>query len=179
MASLEGFLDALASAEPVPGGGAAAGVAASLGAALVCMVCNLTIGRERFREHEPRLIEIRDEADGLRLRALELADEDARVYASLRAAYALPKDDEGRPPAIQTALRAATEVPLQTAELAGRVLALCDDVLPRGNPNLLSDIHVAAAISRGARDGAAVLVRGNLSQILDESFRSACEARLP
>ncbi|HKX05877.1 MAG TPA: cyclodeaminase/cyclohydrolase family protein, partial [Methylomirabilota bacterium] len=51
------WLDALASAAPAPGGGAAAAVNAAIGAALIEMVCRLTIGRPRYARHEPALSE--------------------------------------------------------------------------------------------------------------------------
>ena len=48
--SLADYRDALASGNPTPGGGTAAAVALSQGAALTVMVCNLTIGKERWQE---------------------------------------------------------------------------------------------------------------------------------
>ncbi len=71
------FLEALASGEPVPGGGAAAALQAAVGAALVSMVCNLTIGREKYREHEATMVQTLREAEELRGRALGLAAADA------------------------------------------------------------------------------------------------------
>ena len=38
------FLDELASSAPAPGGGSAAALAAAIGAALVSLVANLTVG---------------------------------------------------------------------------------------------------------------------------------------
>ena len=42
--STEAFLDALASGNATPGGGSAAAIMGAMGAALVSMVANLTIG---------------------------------------------------------------------------------------------------------------------------------------
>ena len=47
---LDTFLDDLSSPAPVPGGGSAAALSAAMGAALLAMVCNLTIGRKRYAD---------------------------------------------------------------------------------------------------------------------------------
>jgi len=44
--TVDQFLDALASSEPVPGGGSGAALAGALAAGLLSMVCNLTIGKK-------------------------------------------------------------------------------------------------------------------------------------
>lgn len=46
--SIQTFLDDLASERPTPGGGGAAAVSGAIGAALVSMVANLTIGKKNF-----------------------------------------------------------------------------------------------------------------------------------
>jgi len=46
--AIEGFLDALASNQATPGGGSAAAILGAMGAALVSMVCNLTIGKKKY-----------------------------------------------------------------------------------------------------------------------------------
>ena len=48
--TLQSFLDALASNAPAPGGGAAAALMGATGAALVSMVCNLTLGKPKRRD---------------------------------------------------------------------------------------------------------------------------------
>ena len=49
------WLDELGSASATPGGGAAAGVAAATGAALIAMVGRLTVGKEGFEDLDARM----------------------------------------------------------------------------------------------------------------------------
>ena len=49
------FLEALASAAPAPGGGAACALSGAMGAALVSMVANLTLARELVPERQSEL----------------------------------------------------------------------------------------------------------------------------
>lgn len=172
--AIEQFVEELASADPTPGGGAAAALEAALGAALISMVCNLTIGKERYRDHEATMTKALAEADALRVEALALADEDATAFAAVSAAYKLPKatDEERavRSRAIQAALREATDAPLRTTRLALRVLQLSDGILEGANPNVLSDVGVAAHCARAALGGAALNVRVNLKLSSDRTF---------
>ncbi len=176
------YLDALASAAPTPGGGAAAALSAATGAALVSMVCNLTIGRERYKAHDEAMRAARDEAALLRGRALALADEDGAAFRAVGAAYGLPRssDEEkaARTAAIQDALKGATATPLRTMETAARVAALCASVVSIGNPNVVSDVGVGALSARAALDGAALNVTINLSLIRDAAFVTASRDRL-
>lgn len=176
------FLDDLASNAPVPGGGAAAALEAALGAALVSMVCSLTIGREKYRAHEQAMMAARDEAEQLRARALALAKEDGDAYSAVGAAYGLPRgsDEEkaARSARIQQALKGATDVPLRTVALAARIVALCSDVVDGANTNAISDVGVGALSGRAALDGAALNVRINLALIKDEAFKAEATALL-
>ena len=52
------FVDVLASKEAVPGGGGAAALVGSIGMALGSMVCNLTIGKKKYAEHEDTIKDI-------------------------------------------------------------------------------------------------------------------------
>jgi methenyltetrahydrofolate cyclohydrolase len=155
-----GYLDDLASAAPAPGGGTVAAVHAAQAAALVRMVCNLTIGRERFAAAEPTMRRAL-QAAAFQDEALSLADEDAAAFSAVTAAYRLPKATAEkaaeRDAAVQTALRGATHVPLRTAANAARVVELCGDILDGANPNLVSDVGVAATSAAAAIDAAALV----------------------
>ncbi|HKO24421.1 MAG TPA: cyclodeaminase/cyclohydrolase family protein [Chloroflexota bacterium] len=101
------FLDELASGAPTPGGGAAAALEAALGAALVSMVCNLTIGREKYRAYEQTMMEARARAEELRTHALDLVAEDSASYSAVGAAYALPRGSDEEKAARQARIQEA------------------------------------------------------------------------
>ncbi|AEH09765.1 MULTISPECIES: cyclodeaminase/cyclohydrolase family protein [Protofrankia] len=180
--TMAGFLAELASPAPAPGGGAAAALQAALGAALVSMVCNLTIGRPRYAEHETTMLSARSGADKARAEALALAAADARAFAAVSDAYKLPKgtDEEraARSRAIQTALVTAAEVPLRTAAVAAAVVGLCARIIDGANVNVLSDVGVAAASARAALDSAAINVRVNTAVMTDADARERATAAL-
>ncbi|MBR5489531.1 MAG: cyclodeaminase/cyclohydrolase family protein, partial [Firmicutes bacterium] len=46
------YLDVLKSDAPAPGGGSASALAAAQGVALVSMVCDLTLGKEKYAEYQ-------------------------------------------------------------------------------------------------------------------------------
>ena len=115
--SLEKFLDELASAAPTPGGGSAAAVIGAMGAALISMVCNVTLGKKGQEAAAPQMLAVRTESERLRSRLTAMIAEDIAVFNALMQAYRMPKatDEEKsrRSAAIQASLRAATETPLE------------------------------------------------------------------
>jgi formiminotetrahydrofolate cyclodeaminase len=170
------WLDELASDAPAPGGGAAAAMNAALGAALVAMVCNLTIGKPRYAEHDQTMREALEQATALRGQALHLAAEDAEAFAAVAAAYKLSKDtdeaNQTRTAAIQRALLRAADVPRRTAELAAAVIALAGRILDGANVNVLSDVAAAAASARAALEAARINVEINLAAMDDPARRT-------
>lgn len=169
--TVHAWLADLASEAPTPGGGAAAAMNAAVGAALVSMVCNLTIGKPRYAAHESTMIEVRHQADQLRQQALELAEQDAAAFGRVMAAYRLPRQTEQeqqtRNQAIQDALVEAADVPLRTAAVAAEVIGLADRILEGANVNVISDVAVAAASARAALSAAVINVEVNLAGITD------------
>lgn len=180
--SVGSWLDELASDSPAPGGGAAAAMNAAVGAALVAMVCNLTIGKPRYAEHEPHLRQALATATDLRERAARLAAEDATAFAAVSDAYKLPKDNDddraARTAAIQAALIGAAGVPLRTAAAAAEIITLAGGILEGANINVLSDVAVAAASARAALDAAAINVEINLAALKDTTRRDTLRTEL-
>lgn len=156
----------LASREPIPGGGSAAALAGAIGAALVAMVAELTIGRPDAAAHQEQLTDMRDGAALRRSALLDLAEEDAAAYAAVVAARRLPKETdaqrEARARVMRTTIVAAAEVPLRTAQVSAEVLDLAERIAPISNPNAVSDAGVAAQLASAAIRGALLNVRINL-----------------
>jgi len=107
--SLVTFLDDLASERPTPGGGGAAAVSGAIGAALVSMVANLTIGKKNYEAVREDLEAVNAKAEVLRAELIRAIDEDVVAFNSVMGAYGLPRatDEEKakRAASIQAALR--------------------------------------------------------------------------
>jgi len=176
------FVQRLASAEPVPGGGSASAVAGALGASLVAMVAELSEGRPRYAVHAGTLA--RAGAAGRRLAAalLELADEDAAAYGSFAAARKLPRETDeqraARAAAIRTAARAAAEVPLACVAACRDMLAAAESLAGRSNVNAASDLAVAANLGEAAARGAAENVLINLPGMEDDVLAAIMTERV-
>ena len=172
--SLTEFSTRLASEQPAPGGGSASAAVAALGAGLLIMTCNLTIGREKFQDAEEDLMEVREELETIRVMLLASIDVDSEAYDTVVAAFGLPKataDEKAkRRSAIQSTMMVASEVPMAVARRAGRALDLASIVAEKGNPNALSDAGCGARFLDAGLRGALYNVRINLSSIKDEAY---------
>jgi formiminotetrahydrofolate cyclodeaminase len=162
----------LASRAPTPGGGSASALGGALAAALVQMVCELTVGRPEYEDVDPLARQMGDAAGELRIALLAAADEDATAYELVAEARRLPRgtDEEkaDRRAAIAEASVTATEVPLRVMRLAGEVLDLAARLAPIGNRNAVSDAGVAALFAAAAARGAAFNVAINLPALPDD-----------
>jgi len=166
------FLERLGSSDPVPGGGSAAALAAAMGAALVAMVAELTIGRPAYAEHEETVRHLRFDALERRTELVSLAQEDATAYDAVVRARHMPKDSEAeraaRTGALQEAMKEAARIPLRAAVVASEVLDLAERIAPIGNRNAASDAGVAAQLAAAGLRGALLNVRINLPYLADD-----------
>lgn len=179
--TIESYLDSLASAEPEPGGGSAAALVGALGAALVTMVANLTLGKEKYAEAQDDMTKVKKSAERLQNELEELVTLDAEAYAAVAEAMKLPRATEAqkteRTRVLQTALKGAAEVPLRVAEAAAEVARLTFPAAEKGNLYAVSDAAVAVVMADAAAQSAALNVRMNLAWIDDEDFKRETRAR--
>ena len=168
------FLDQLASKAPTPGGGSAAAIMGAMGAALVSMVCNLTLGKKNYALVEGDIQTVLEKSESLRVQLTDMVRADMEAFDQVMQAYGMPKNTEqdhcARGEAIQAALKAATDVPLACAKASAEVIGLSRVVAEKGNKNVASDAGVAVLAGYAALKSAALNVYVNLSAIKDESF---------
>ncbi|MFI5776402.1 cyclodeaminase/cyclohydrolase family protein [Nocardia sp. NPDC051570] len=164
------YLDDLAAKIPAPGGGAVAALHAAQGAALVAMVARYTT-RAKDADNRPVIDRIIAAADTARERALALADADAAAFTAVGAAYKLPKDTDderaARADAIAEALLRAARVPASVVAEADEILSLATDLLPIGNPNVVTDIGAAADAARSAAASSQLNIAINVASLAD------------
>tara|TARA_B100000676_G_C17964937_1_gene779825 strand:+ start:303 stop:932 length:630 start_codon:yes stop_codon:yes gene_type:complete len=176
------FQTALASSSPTPGGGTAAAIALGQASALTVMVCDLTIGKEKWQDgwkiaEEGMLLSVK-----IMRRAGELADEDSDAFDEVMASFKLPKGNDEevsiRKTAIRNATLKATEKPFETAELALDLLKILPELASKGNSNAVSDVGVAGLLASAACKGALFNVDINLGS-LPEDFASEIRLNAP
>ncbi len=172
------FLDKLASRSPEPGGGSVSALVGALGAALVSMVGNLTLGKEKYADVQDQVEELLKSSERARDRLQGLIQKDTEVYADVSAAFKMPRETEEqkaeRAARIQEALKLATEVPFEIAEACLEVARLSETAAEIGNVGAVSDAGVAALLAEAAAQSAALNVKINVNSIEDTAF---CESR--
>ena len=170
------FLDELASNSPTPGGGSVAALAGVLGAALISMVGNLTIGKKKYKDVEGDIKKIINSSEKLRYELSQLIEEDVKVFNNFMATYKMPKETEEekkiRADMIQESLIEAAKVPLRVAYKCLDILSLSKEVAEKGNINVVSDAGVAVLMAEAALESAILNVKINLRMIKNEKVRA-------
>jgi formiminotetrahydrofolate cyclodeaminase len=175
--AVEPFLDGLASQAATPGGGGAAAIIGAMGAALVSMVCNLTIGKKKYAEVEGEMKDVLAKSEALRLKLTGMIEDDVKAFDAVMAAYGMAKETDAekaaREKAIQAALKQATDVPLRCCQAAREVIDLAAIASDKGNLNVISDAGVAVLAAYAALRSAALNVLTNARMITDKTFAEA------
>ncbi len=171
---LKDFIEELSSDSPAPGGGSVAALAGALSSALSSMVCNLTIGKEKYKDVEYDMEKILDRVENIRGRFMELIDRDTEAFNRVMDAFKLPKNTEEekkiRKEKIQEALNEAALAPLETARLCAEMIELCREIAEKGNKNSITDVGVSAIMAKAGLESAILNVKINLKSINDEKF---------
>ena len=169
---LSRVIDAVGTASsPPPSGGSVAASAGALAAALTQMTAGLTAGRPRYADVAAEMQDAARRASALAAEMLTLVARDAAAVDAVGAAYRLPKatedDAAARATAIERAMLAATEAPLEIARVAAHVAELAAIVAERGNRNAVADAAVAVLLAESVCRASALTVGVNVGALRD------------
>lgn len=166
------FLDVLKSDAPAPGGGSASALSGAQGCALLMMVADLTLGKEKYRDFEEICLQAKKKGQSLYEELRESVDRDTEAFNLISAAFKLPKntDEEKavRKAAIADGTLTATEVPFNTMKLGFEALKLVESLVGKSNPNCSSDLGVGALHLKACIEGSWLNVKINLPGVKNE-----------
>lgn len=178
--TIKEFSNELASSAPTPGGGGAAALSAVLGAALNCMVFNLTVGKKIYEEYDCEIKELinksLDEAEASKSNFIKFIDKDAEAFSKISSAYKMPKETEeqkkDRSKAIAEGYKIAAGIPLELCLSAIKIYELIKTACLYGNKNLISDAGAAAIQIHSAIETSVLNIYINLSGIKDTELKA-------
>lgn len=160
------YLDVLKSHAPAPGGGSASALSGAQGLALMLMVADLTLSKDKYQAYHQLCQQIKEAGLPLYNSLAEAMDRDTDAYNQVFEAYKLPKETEeekaARSQAIQAANLLATQVPFEVMSQAYEGLKLVSKLVNHSNSNAASDLGVAASCLETAVKGAWLNVSINL-----------------
>ncbi len=170
------YIDRLGQRVPAPGGGAASGLNVAQAAALLGMVARYTSGA-KFADHQETVERLVEECGRLAESALRAAEDDEAAFAAVGAVYRLPNvtADERRERSLRLAdaVRAAAKPPADVVDIAERLVAVAEELLPIGNKSVISDVGAASESLRAGAATARINLEVNLPGVQDEQEKSA------
>ncbi|MDR1014392.1 MAG: cyclodeaminase/cyclohydrolase family protein [Coriobacteriales bacterium] len=169
----DGFVEALASKAPVPGGGGAAALVGAIGAALGNMVGSLTIGKPRYADVEQDVALLKEQTDALQDALLSLVEQDAEAFLPLSRAYGLPKGNDAerthRTEVMEECLCTCCAVPLQIMEKCCEAIGLHEQFAAKGAALAISDVGCGAVCCKAALQAASLNVLANTALMQNRS----------
>ena len=175
------FIAALASKEPVPGGGGASALVGAIGMALGSMVGNLTLGKKKYADVQDDINAIMNKAEELQKELLRLVMEDAEAFKPLARAYGLPNGTEEQKAekdrVMEAALKLACSAPMRIMEKAADCIELHEELARKGTRIALSDVGVGVLFVKSALQGASLNVYINTKAMKDRSYAEGINER--
>lgn len=172
--TIENFLEKLGSSDSMPGGGVASSLVAANGISLTLMVCNLTIGKEKYKEFEDTVTKVKKEAEELRKDFLELMDKDAETFKIMEKVFEMPnvteEEKKFRKEKMQEASKVCCTVPKKIIEKVLRGIEITESIIGKSNKSAESDLVVGKNLLEAAKKGAWENIAINLKYINDEEF---------
>jgi formiminotetrahydrofolate cyclodeaminase len=168
--SIPDFLTAVASADGVHDAVSASAVAGGIGASLLLRVA--AIPKTRSTSVDASLIDVSTALSGVQEQLMEAIETETAV--KIFAARNMPQTSERqrteRQAAIQLALRAAADVPLEIMRLCDSGLKLAETVARHSSRAASPDVQLAVALLHAAFSSARASFEAKLSSLTDTRF---------
>jgi len=168
------ILEDSASSSPTPGGGSVSAMAGCLGAAMVAMVGNLTVSKEKYKEYDSQVKVIIEKAYKIIGELEKLVDEDMAAFDGFMSVLKMPKETEEqkkiRSEKMQEALKKATDTPLEIARVCLETLKIAEELSTFGNKTAISDVGVGAFVAEAALNSVLLSVDINIPSIKDTAY---------
>lgn len=175
------YLNQIESGEPIPGGGSAASLVSSLGAALTLMTSNFSIDKEYFKKLDPNIQEKVREAHRDIKKSIDnfnrFIDEDAEGFASVILAYdeKIPESKDDKKKRLEEHYKKALQSPLKCSRESLKLLKLQDIIVEYGNDETITDVGVGIILVYAALEGSLISVKINLNYIDDKDYKEEIE----
>ena len=170
--SLRDFIAAVGSADGAHGMVSTAAVAGGLGSSLLLMVATLPQTRSDAVADRPKLIEAAAALTDVQQQLMETIETETAV--KLFTARSMPQVSDAqrseRIAAIQLALRASADVPLEVMRLCAQGLDLAATIAKHGARAASADVQLGVALLQAGFDGARSNVEGKLSSFTDAAY---------
>ncbi len=176
--TIDEFLNALSAKDAVPGGGGASALVGALGAALGCMVGNLTVGKAKYKDVETDMYLLMHEAEQIQKELEDLIQKDADGFAPLAKAYAMDKSDPDYDTVMEECLKTAAETPLDIMRLCCRMIELHKQFAEKGSIMAVSDAGTGVALCWAAMYGGALNVLVNTRLMKDRNYAQKLNAEV-
>lgn len=172
--TIEDYIKVLSSNASMPGGGLVSAINGAQGISLILMVCNLTLGKEKYKKYEKIVKKTISDCEKLKNKFLELANKDIEEFKNIERVFKMPKTTEAekkkRAKAMEIACKKCCKVPVQIIECSKKGLSYIENVIDKSNKSAESDLAVAAINLGDAARGALLNILINLKSIKDKKF---------
>jgi methenyltetrahydrofolate cyclohydrolase len=170
--SLRDFIEAVGSADGAHGAVSTAATAGGLGSSLLLMVAALPQTKSDSVADRARLIEAATALADVRQQLIETIEIETAV--KLFAARNMPQASDAqrseRRAAIQVALRASADVPLEVMRLCARGLELAATVAAHSARPASADVQLGVALLQTGFDGSRSSLEGKLTSFTDAAY---------
>jgi formiminotetrahydrofolate cyclodeaminase len=170
--SIRDFLAAVASAEGAHGAVSAAAVTGGIGVCLLAMVAALPKTRSDSADDRTELTRAATALNDVQEQLIETIETDTavKIFTARHMPQASDTQRTERQAAIQLALRAAADVPLEVMRLCALGLKLAETVAAHGARAASADAQLGVALLHVAFGGARANLEGKLSTLTDAPY---------